>query len=533
MSASLYLHPRIHTLEGEDAIDGAIAVRDGRIAFVGTTEDARCALGDASVEEIRLGGAAVMPVFHDAHIHLGNLARELVAPDLRGAGSHASVVERLHEYARAPRVSHWVVGGRWDRNSWHDRTAPRRETLDAIFGNTPVSLPSVDGHANWANSAALRIAGIDVATADPAGGRIDRDADGQPTGLLLEAAADMVRRPAEQSLDAQLPQLLHIVQRDLLTVGIAQVTDLDGEEVRDALLDMHRRDELVMRVHKGIPSRALEQAIDEGRRTGDGDERFTVGPVKLFADGALGPRTALMHEDFAHDPGNHGIAVMDPDALAAAVQLANFYGIAVATHAIGDLANTNVLDAYEQVAAITRAQRLRNRIEHAQHIRPTDLQRFRALGIVASSQPSHCTTDYPLSTQLLGDRDTLHYPWRTLLDGDVPLAFGSDAPVEPTNPFYGVHAAVTRRTRSGEPLDGREPEQRITVREALRAFTLGSAYAAGLEASHGTLAVGKYADFITLDNDPFTMRPDDLWKTAVLTTVVSGSIHHHNTLETA
>lgn len=532
MSASLYIHPRIHTLEDTSPVDGAIAVRGGRIVYVGALSEAREALG-ARAEEIRLDGTAVIPAFHDAHIHMGNLARELVAPDLRTAASHDEVVDRLRAYAASGAKATWVVGGRWDRNAWRDRAVPRRQTLDEIFGDMPVALPSVDGHASWVNSAALRIAGIDSATPDPPGGRIERDEHGEPTGLLLETAADAVRRLAERSLDAQLPSLLRVVQRNLLAAGIGHITDLDGEDVRDALLQMHDAGELRLRVHKGIPASALEKAIGEGRRTGDGDEMFTVGPVKLFADGALGPQTALMHQHFNGDSANHGIAVTDPEALRTAVRLANENGIAVATHAIGDLANTNVLDAYGAVPELTRRAGLRNRIEHAQHIRPSDVPRFREYGVIASQQPIHCTTDYPLSVELLGDRDTLHYPWRTLRDAGVPVAFGSDAPVEPIDPFYGVHAAVTRRTRDGEPPAGREPHECLTVREALRTFTQGSAYAAGLERDHGSLAPGRRADFITLDLDPFTTRPDDLWKTAVSTTVVAGSIVHQNSLETA
>lgn len=526
MSAALYLHSCIHTLADSQPIDGAIAVREGRILHVGTVEEAREALG-TRVPEIRLGGAALLPAFHDSHIHLGNLAREMVAPDLRSATTFSEVVRRLETYAAEERVSTWVVGGRWDRNAWADRGEPHRGILDRIFGSTPVALPSVDGHATWASTAALRAAGIDATTADPAGGRIVRDADGEPTGLLLESAATLVRSRAERSLDAQLPALLGLVQERLLAVGIAHVTDLDGEEVRAALLHSHGEGKLRIRVHKGIPATHLTGAIDEGRRTGDGDERFTTGPVKFFSDGALGPRTALMHEHFEGHPHDHGIAVTDPEELLSLVQLANQHGIAAATHAIGDLANTRVLDVYARVLDLAAAHGLRNRIEHAQHLRPADIRRLGEYGVVAAQQPTHCTSDYPLSVRLLGDRDTLHYPWRTLLDAGAPVAFGSDAPVEPIEPFYGIHAAVTRRTRDGDPLGGREPEERLSVRRALQAYTLGSAYAAGLEHRTGSLQAGKYADFITVDTDPFASDPDELWKTAVSTTVVAGAIAHN------
>ena len=523
MTSALYVHPRIRTLADDRHIDGAIAVRHGRIAHVGTLSEAREALG-RSVDEFELPGETVIPAFHDAHIHCGNLAREMVAPDLRDAGSHGDVIARLRDY-RLAEGGTWVVGGRWDRNAWSDRTAPHRSDLDAIFGDVPVSMPSVDGHANWANSAALRLAGIDSSTPDPAGGRIERDEHGEPTGILLESAATRVRRIAEASLDAQLPALMRTVQRRLLEAGIGHVTDLDGEDVRSALLAMHSRGELVMRVHKGVQAKAMPIAIAEGRRTGEGDDVFTNGPAKFFADGALGPRSALMHAAY-EGSADSGIAVTEADALLDGVRTANEHGIAAAVHAIGDLANSTVLDVFEAVAETARAGGLRNRIEHAQHLRPSDISRFAKLGVIPSQQPVHATTDFPLSVQLLGDRATAHYPWRSLLDSGATLAFGSDAPVEPINPFYGVHAAVTRKTRADAPDGGREPDERLSVLEALRAFTAGPAYAAGLEASAGSLAVGMHADFIAVDQDPFTMSGDDLWKAKTLTTIVAGSIAH-------
>lgn len=584
MSLKLFAHPRIYTLEAAATsahtraasaparahathtpnptpIDGVIAVRDGRILFVGSEEDARAAVQAAASaspttdtnpahsaspatrpgptatptatpsasptpELVRLPGAAIVPGFHDAHFHLGHFARSLAAPDVRDATSYDDVLARLRAYRP---TTAWVTGGRWNRNAWADRTTPHRRDLDAIFGDTPAVLPSIDGHAAWANSAALRLANIDTNTPDPAGGRIDRDEYGEPTGILLEAAADTVRKLAIAGEEAALPGLLQTAQRMLLRSGLTHITEIDGEDVRTALLALHRQGDLRMRVHKAVRAADLPRALNEGRRTGDGDAMFTTGPVKFFSDGALGPHTAHFHEPYAHEPENFGIPTASREELADAIRRANAGGLACAIHAIGDAANTTVLDAYEDAGPTT----LRNRIEHAQHLRPADVPRFARLGVVASMQPTHATSDYPLSREALGDRDVRHYPWRELLDAGAHLAFGSDCPVEAFEPMYGVHAAVTRTRRDGEPVGGREPEQALDVFTALRTFTLGSAYAAGLDHEFGTLAPGKHADFVALDHDPFTHNPADLWRIQPLATVVAGEFAYHAEQETS
>ena len=517
--ATLFLHPRIYSLQTEDPIDGGIVVQDGRITFVGPAEQAHIDAGD-DADVVQLHGAAVLPAFHDAHIHSGSMALEQLGPDLRGAASYAEALDLLRTYRDEHPENDWVIGGSWDANPWTDGY-PHRRDLDAIFGETPVMLSTIDGHADWVNTAALAAAGITAATPDPDGGRIVRDEHGSPTGVLLESASGLVD-DAMPSFDERLPELLGKLQDELLAVGLAHITDIDGESVRDACLQLRAQGDLRIRVHKAIRGADLPLAIREGRRTGDGDDWITTGPVKLFSDGALGPHTAHFHEAFEGEPGNTGIAVTSSDALRSAMKQASKAGLAVAVHAIGDMANTIVLDAYE--ASTERNTGLRHRIEHAQHIKPRDLTRFRELGVVASMQPTHCTSDYPLSVELLGNRETLHYPWRSLLADGAALAFGSDAPVELADPFHGIHAAVTRQRRDDEPEGGREPEQRLTVLEALRAYTVGAAYAAGLDDRTGTIEAGKFADFIAVDQDPFDIDPTDLWRTQVLQTVVGGEV---------
>jgi predicted amidohydrolase YtcJ len=365
--------------------------------------------------------------------------------------------------------------------------------------------------------------GIDHTSADPAGGQIVRDERGQPTGILRESASYPLRDVMNSPASGDLRGLLRRAQERLLSVGLTSVHDLDGEDCRAAYLQMHQAGELALRVHKAIPVAYLDGAIDEGRRTGQGDDWFRTGPVKVFSDGALGSHTCHMTEHFAGNEDNFGIAVTAADEMVRIVRKANAAGIAVATHAIGDRGNQLVLDAYEAVDPAGTSP-LRNRIEHAQHLRPQDVVRLARLGVVASMQPTHCTSDIDLVSTLLADRDLSSYAWRSMLNAGVSLAFGSDAPVEDPNPFHGVFAAMTRTRADGTPSGGWQPRQRLSVGEALTAYTLGSAFAAGEEHRKGVLAPGKLADFIVLDTDPFAEPPEAVRRTTVLTTVVGGRI---------
>jgi predicted amidohydrolase YtcJ len=529
MTVTIYRHPNFLALDQPNpkaSAGDAMLVVNGLVEYLGDTGRARelAKQRDEPFREVALSGAAIIPGFHDAHIHFGSLAVERDTPDARAATSLAETLEIFRAYAADHPGDGWVVGGRWNRNRWSKSDPePHRLMLDEIFPDRPVAMASIDGHAQWFNSAALRIGGFHANSPDIPGGVIVRDSSGEPTGLMFEKAFDDLVAVAEASMDEQLPKILTEAQEELLKTGVTHITDLDSEAVRTALMRMRDEGTLHVRVHKGIPMWNLSDAIAEGRRTGEGDDWITVGPVKLFADGALGPHTAAMHEAYEDEPDNTGVAVITSEALAEWVRLANDHGIAIATHAIGDRANTAVIDAYEKHVHLTRERGLTNRIEHAQHISPGDISRIADLGIAASMQPTHCTGDYPLSVELLGQRATKHYPWRSLLDAGATVIFGSDGPIEPHSGMVGVHAAVTRSTRDNQPAGGREPEEKISVLEALHAYTREPARVAGLERA-GRITPGSYADFVVLDADPFTVEEHDLWKVQVLTTVVNGEI---------
>ncbi|MDF2711718.1 MAG: putative secreted protein [Nonomuraea muscovyensis] len=517
MTIRIFRNAVIHSGDGAKPPVQALAVKGETVLAAGDESEVRAAAG-RSAEVVDLEGAAVIPGLYDAHIHTANYARGLSEVDLRGVRSLEAALARISEHASRLEPGAWLSGGRWNSNTWERPVQPDRYALDSVCPDRPVALPSVDGHTTWANSLALRMMGIDRGTPDPVGGQIVKDADGEPTGILRESAAYPLR---DLMTSGDLSAMLRVAQEELLALGLTSVHDIDGEDCRAAYLELRAAGELKLRVHKAIPRDHLEAAIAEGRRTGQGDDWFRTGPVKLFSDGALGSHTCHMSEPFAGTPGNAGIAVTPYPELVRLIGAASAAGIAVATHAIGDLANHLVINAYE--AAGSRAV-LRHRIEHAQHLRPADIKRMAGLGVVASMQPVHCTSDLDLVSSLLGERDLASYAWRAMLDSGVALAFGSDAPVEHPNPFAALHAAVTRTRPDGRPPGGWQPEQRLSFGEALRAHTFGSAYAAGEERRKGALAEGMLADFLALDTDPFAEPSDALLRTKVLTTVVGGEI---------
>lgn len=536
----LYVNATFHTQWAGRSQATSLLVRGQRVLAVGPPAELRDHT-TGKTETIDLGGATVVPGLTDAHIHSANYAREIAALDLRGTAGLTEALERIRAYADTLPPTAWVFGGRWDFNAWDIPVQPDRRALDSVTGGRPAALPSIDGHTVWANSAALAAVGIDAGTADPIGGEIVRDDDGEPTGILREAAHaplnDIMHSAEAGDLIAQLAE----AQRRLLATGLTGIHDFDGEDCAAAYRALQAHGDLQLRVHKSIPMVALDQAIDDGRATGDGNTWLRTGPVKLFSDGALGSHSCHMNHPFPGEDSNTGIEVIPYLDLLALVRRAAGAGIAVATHAIGDRANQLVLDAYQDLirnpldaapgiagSARPADTRLRHRIEHTQHLRPEDVQRVARLGVIPSMQPTHCTSDIPLASTLLEGRDLASYAWRSLLDAGAVPAFGSDAPVELPNPLHGIHAAVTRQNRRGEPAGGWQPGERISVAEAIAGFTTGAAHASGEEAIKGRLRPGMLADFTALAADPYVIDPSELRDLPVTATAVGGIIRHRS-----
>ena len=525
MKADLILHHgRIFTCEAAQPWAEALLIRDGRVAYVGSNADVATG-ASADIPSIDLGGRMALPGFCDAHVHLLNLGISRQIVNLRGVHSLEEAVGRVGERARATPPGRWVRGHGWDQNEWAKPSFPNRRSLDEAAPDNPVVLAHTSGHATWVNSRALALAGINADTSDPAGGRIDRDPEsGEPTGILFETAGQLVLAALPELTAGERLEALKEAVRHAQSLGVTSAHDMGlGHRTLAALRKLREQGELGLRVRAYLKRERLDEFVAEGLRTGDGDDLLSVGGAKFVADGALGSQTAFMLEPLEGQPDNYGVAVIPADELETLVQKALDADLATAVHAIGDRANRDALDVYEKMTA--RRGSLRLRIEHCQLLSPEDLPRFAALGVVASVQPIHATSDMHKADRAWGTRSAGAYAFRSLLDSGARLAFGSDCPVETMDVIAGIHAAVTRRLSDGEPPTGWYPEQRLSLGEAVKGYTLGPAYAAGQEALLGSLAPGKLGDVVVLSRDLFALTdPMDILTAQVDLTVLGGRV---------
>jgi predicted amidohydrolase YtcJ len=504
----------------------AAAIAGNRIVAVGEDAPIRGLLapGGAAAD---LGGRTVVPGFTDSHIHFVAYALSLTRLDLSGVRSKAEVLRRTAERARVAKPGEWLLGRGWDRNLWDDPRFPAREELDSAAPHNPVALDSKDGHCLWVNSAALAKAGITTLTPSPAGGEIERrPGTGEPTGILKETAKHLVKKAiGTPSLDSVRSALITATAH-AHRAGLTGIHDCEDALSFAAFQELWKNGELGLRTLLHIPAANLEHAIALGLRTGFGNGHLRVGGVKIFADGALGSRTAAMLAPYEDEPLNTGVVVTPMEEMRELVSKACRAGISVAVHAIGDRANRDVLDVLEQSRRGGEGADLRHRIEHAQLLCPNDIPRLAQLGVVASMQPLHATSDMEMARLHWGEeRLRGAYAWRSLLDAGAVLAFGSDCPIETLDPFAGIHAAVTRRRADGSPgPEGWRPEECITVEEAVRAYTMGAAHASGEEREKGSIAPGKLADMVVLSHDIFTVAPAAILETTVVATILDGRL---------
>ena len=496
----------------------------GRILAVGTAADVAAKAPQA--KHVDMAGRTVLPGLIDAHGHVFGLGEMLTQLDLSATTSLPQALAAIGDYARADAKAAWVRGRGWNQENWKLGRFPTAQELDGVVADRPAWLERVDGHAGWANGRALALAGITDQTPDPVGGKIVRDAAGHATGVLVDAAQAMIQKVLPQPTEQEARTMLDRALGTMASVGLTSAHDAGIGIAQDRLYrDYADHGKLTARIYamvKGIGA-DFDQLAQNGPLDTYGHDMYALRAVKLYADGALGSRGAALLAPYTDDPHSHGLLFHSNGEIDAMIAKAMKKGYQVNVHAIGDAGNRQILDIFAKEIPANRGQALRHRIEHAQVVTPADIPRFKSIGIIPSMQPTHATSDKNMAEQRIGpERIKGAYAWRTFLAQGSRIACGSDFPVEAPNPFFGIHAAVTRQDASGNPIAGWYPEQEMSLKEAFRCFTLDAAYAGHQEKTQGSLEAGKYADFIVIDRDLFKISPYDIHKIGVLETWVGG-----------
>ena len=524
----VFLNGKIWTVEKAKLEAEAVAVLDGRILSVGSSADVRKCVGPKT-KVIDLQGKRMLPGFIDNHTHFMSGGFQLQSVDLRYAKSEAEFANLIRQRAEK-HPDRWITGGDWDHDNWLGGNLPVKELIDQYTTSTPVFVNRYDGHMALANSKALKLAGIDKRSPDPPGGTIVRDKKtGEPTGVLKDAAMSLVYAKVPDASEQEMIEAARLALAEARKYGVTSIQDVSsGQDVRIYQL-LRDKGELTSRFHCRLPLSQWQHLAASGIRVPFGDEWVRLGSMKEFVDGSLGSSTALFFEPFTSDPGTRGLAMdvvldgrFEQWSLAA-----DRAGLQLSIHAIGDSANSLTLDLFEKITKENPAWDRRFRIEHAQHIRPQDFQRFAKLGVIASVQPYHAIDDGRWAEKRIGhDRCKTTYPFRTFLDNGVKMCFGSDWTVAPLSPILGIYAAVTRRTIDDSNPNGWFPEQRITVKEAIEAYTINCAYAVFEEKEKGSIAAGKMADLVVLTDDILSIDPVKIETVGAVMTVVGGKIVH-------
>lgn len=522
------LHGKVWTVDKAHPQAEAVAVIGSRIVAVGSDAEIRGWIGP-STTTIDAQGKSVLPGFNDAHVHFTTGGREISGVQLRDAATPKEFANRIGEQAKKVNKGEWITGGTWDHELWGGTPLPSHDWVDAGTLNNPVFVTRYDGHMAMANALAMKLAGVTRATKDPPGGTIVRDEQGNPTGLMKDAAMDLITRAIPEETEEQLLRDARAGMNEAKRNGVTTIQDISSAADVRSYQTLAKQGELTLRIHCITPLPQWEAPAKTGIRAGFGNEWIHLGALKGFADGSLGSTTAMFDQPYRDAPNTSGIpnAMMLPEGNMLKMALgADKAGLQLAVHAIGDKANATMLDVYEQVEKQNGPRPDRRwRIEHAQHLRPADFDRFVKLGVIASVQPYHAIDDGRWAEKRIGhERCKTTYAFRTFLDHGVRLAFGSDWTVAPMSPLLGIYAAVTRATLDGKNPGGWFPEQKLTVAEAVEAFTLGSAYAEFRDAEKGSLTSGKLADIVILDTDLFAISPEKIKDAAVSQTIAGGKI---------
>lgn len=514
---------RIFTSRSENNFVSAMAVKGGKIIAVG---DDSLILANfiADSARIDLKGKLVLPGFHDAHLHFWNGAKLIAQLDLRNTPSLNKTLNKIKTRVSQTEAGGWIVGRGWDHELWSPKNLPDKKLLDQISTDHYIYLKRVDGHAAWVNTPVLKLLGYDRNTPDPFGGRIMRYPDsGEPNGILFDEAYDtldyIIPSPTPDQQYEWIKQSIAFAN----SLGITSITDNSDAGIYRIYSKLFQNNELHLRVNFWIDYiEDLDSLKNHISSAGIIPQYLKSDLIKLYADGSMGSRTAYLQQPYNDDPGNYGLPQYPFDRLLAMTRDVYQKDLYIGIHAIGDAAVHEVLNVYEILAKENPERDYRFRVEHAQMLDPEDFSRFDRLNVIASMQPSHCITDLHWAERRTGERTRYAYAWKTFLENNVTLAFGTDWPVEPLNPMVGLYASVTRQDTTGFPEGGWYPEERITLAQAIIAYTRGSAFAARNEDWCGTLEKGKVADFVVLDRDIFAVPPEEILKTKVLATYLGG-----------
>lgn len=522
----VFLNGKVWTVDASKPQAEAVAVSGSRILAVGSNKEMGGFRG-ASTNVIDLKGRLMLPGFIDNHTHFSSGGFQLQNVDLRNARNEEEFARRIKERAEKY-PDRWITGGDWDHDNWPGGKLPTRELIDRYTPNTPVFVNRYDGHMALANTLALKLAGVARDTPDPPGGTVVKDPKtGEPTGILKDEAMSPVYRVIPDPSPEELLDAVRMALGEARRLGVTSIQDISSSMDVKAYETLRSKGELTARFYCRLPIGQWEQLAKDGVRAGSGDEWVRKGSLKAFADGSLGSSTALFFEPFTSDPTTRGLPsdILLDGRLERWAIGADKAGLQLSIHAIGDSANSRILDIFERISLENPAWDRRFRIEHAQHIHPKDFRRFAQLRVIASVQPYHAIDDGRWAEKRIGhDRCKTTYPFRTFLDNGVRLSFGSDWTVAPLNPLLGIYAAVTRRTLDGANPGGWFPEQKISVREAVEAYTINNAFAAFEEAEKGSIKVGKLADLVILAKDIFTVDPAHIGDIQVDLTMVGGKI---------
>jgi predicted amidohydrolase YtcJ len=520
-----YIHGRIYTNDPKHPWAEGMAVRDEKVLCIGKISQIMLDCGGAgSNDVVQLHGSFVMPGFNDAHAHLGGAGRGKLSLELNGAASIAEIQKLVRAAANRRKPGEWILGGGWDQTRWADPKLPSRLDLDQAAPDNPVFLEHVSGHIAVANSPALKHAEITPDSPNPAGGEIDRFADGEATGVLKERAMDLVAQRIPDPSEADRRKGIQLVLVELAQNGVTSVQDFSAWEDFQVYADLKQNKKLSVRITEWLPfTDSLDELQNKRAEGGTTDPWLRTGPLKAFLDGALGTHTAALLAPYSDDPSTSGILRVDPEKLKAMAIERDRLGFQLAFHAIGDKANRVALNTFESLVRVNPLRDRRERIEHAQVVAPEDIERFGTLHIIASMQPVHETNDMRWAEQRLGpERSKGAYAWKSLQKAGAKLAFGTDYDVESVNPFRGLYACTTREATDSGPAGGWIPQEKLPLQECINAYTAGSAYAEFMEGKKGELKVGEFADFVILSQDISAVSPKDLLKTEVLRTVVGG-----------